>query len=316
MAIAFVVPVAPQLALRDEAPVQPHDAVRARDGANRWGAIRARRCSLDRSVLSMTSVSNDGAAIRAQHRALIFDCDGVILESEDLHRDAYNAAFRHFEVNYEWTPEYYDILQNTVGGGKPKMRYHFRKFGWPDSALGAAPNESEAQQNALIDALQDYKTEVYKDLVAKTPPRPGVLELMDAALDARDSKQLPLSVCICSASTKSSCLFTLDKLVGSDRVGRLDVVLAGDDVSKKKPDPLIYITCLEQLQAKGRGDLKAEQCVVIEDSLIGLQAAKGAGMKCLITTTSSTERQDFSGADAVYPNLAGVALDCVLSAGF
>lgn len=39
--------------------------------------------------------------------ALVFDCDGVILESEGLHRDAYNAVFKEFEVDYTWTPEYY-----------------------------------------------------------------------------------------------------------------------------------------------------------------------------------------------------------------
>jgi len=61
-------------------------------------------------------------------KALIFDCDGVILESEELHRVAYNAAFAHFDVKIdgqtvEWSPKYYDMLSNTVGGGKAKMRW-------------------------------------------------------------------------------------------------------------------------------------------------------------------------------------------------
>ena len=70
--------------------------------------------------------------------ALIFDCDGVILESEDLHREAYNQAFAHFGVAIDgepvvWTEEFYDVLQNTVGGGKPKMRWYFgeHKDAWP-----------------------------------------------------------------------------------------------------------------------------------------------------------------------------------------
>ena len=51
-------------------------------------------------------------------KCLVFDCDGVILESEDLHRRAYNAAFEHFDVRckdklVQWDPEFYDILQNT-----------------------------------------------------------------------------------------------------------------------------------------------------------------------------------------------------------
>ncbi len=63
--------------------------------------------------------------------ALVFDCDGVILESEDLHRRAYNAAFHHFNVccpqspePLVWTSEFYDELQNQIGGGKPKMRWY------------------------------------------------------------------------------------------------------------------------------------------------------------------------------------------------
>jgi hypothetical protein len=65
--------------------------------------------------------------------ALVFDCDGVILESEDLHRRAYNAAFHHFNVccpqspePLVWTSEFYDELQNQIGGGKPKMRWYIR----------------------------------------------------------------------------------------------------------------------------------------------------------------------------------------------
>lgn len=65
-------------------------------------------------------------------QALIFDCDGVILESEDLHRRAYNDAFSYFNVRcpsspsqdpLNWDTHFYDQLQNQIGGGKPKMRW-------------------------------------------------------------------------------------------------------------------------------------------------------------------------------------------------
>ena len=59
---------------------------------------------------------------------------GVILESEDLHRVAYNATFKHFKVQpkgegdyADWSVEFYDKLQNSIGGGKPKMRWYFGK---------------------------------------------------------------------------------------------------------------------------------------------------------------------------------------------
>ena len=70
-------------------------------------------------------------------QALIFDCDGVILESEDLHRRAYNDAFSHFNVRclsspsqdpLNWDSHFYDQLQNQIGGGKPKMRWFSSLF--------------------------------------------------------------------------------------------------------------------------------------------------------------------------------------------
>lgn len=62
----------------------------------------------------------------------------MILESEDLHRRAYNAAFDHFEVRVPagsgdivlWSSDFYDNLQNRVGGGKPKMRHFFGDMKW------------------------------------------------------------------------------------------------------------------------------------------------------------------------------------------
>ncbi|KAI5083126.1 hypothetical protein GOP47_0002869 [Adiantum capillus-veneris] len=183
-------------------------------------------------------------ALKASLEALVFDCDGVILESEDLHRRAYNAAFTHFNVvcpgsaqPLEWTSHFYDQLQNQIGGGKPKMRWYFKTYGWPSSTIFASAPESDTDCETLIDTLQDWKTEKYKDIIASgsVKPRPGVLELMDEA------QAKGLKVAICSAATKSSVVFCLDNLLGKDRLEQLDCFLAGDDVQKKKPDPSIYV---------------------------------------------------------------------------
>lgn len=233
--------------------------------------------------------------------ALLFDCDGVILETEELHRLAYNKAFQEFGLTIdglrvEWSVEYYDILQNTVGGGKPKMFFHFRNTtkAFPMVGDKKVP-ETENDQQALIDQLQAFKTDYFKTLLeTEGKARPGVLELMDAAF-----ADPTIAVGVCSAATKEAAVKTLDITLGQSRVDMLDVCILGDDVSAKKPDPLIYNTAREQL------GMAASQCVVIEDSLVGLRAAKGANMKCLITYTSSTESQDFyaEGADAKVPDL-------------
>ena len=104
-----------------------------------------------------------------------------IKNQEELHRRAYNASFDFYGLKIAGTPlvwsvEYYDILANTVGGGKPKMKFHFGENRWPvgaDFFDGAIPN-GEDEQNQLVDALQDKKTEFYKEIVASTATaRPG-----------------------------------------------------------------------------------------------------------------------------------------------
>jgi len=245
--------------------------------------------------------------------ALIFDCDGVIIETEELHRLAYNAAFQEagllIEGNpVEWSVEYYDILQNTVGGGKNKMFYHFRNTtkAFPTSKGNKVPApETAEEQQSLIDSLQDNKTNLYKELIKeKAEPRPGVIQLMDEAI--ADPK---CAVGVCSASTKAAVTKVLDVTLGEERRNSLDVCLLGDDVAKLKPDPLIYSTAAERL------GIDPSRCVVVEDSLVGLKAAKGAGMRCLITYTSSTSNEDFYayGCDAKVPDLGsrGITLEKV-----
>jgi HAD superfamily hydrolase (TIGR01509 family) len=242
---------------------------------------------------------------------LVFDCDGVILESEDLHRQAYNAAFEHFDVRcpdvpdstVDWTPEFYDELQNKVGGGKPKMRWYFNKHGWPTSTILPEAPQGEDEQAKLIDTLQDWKSEKYRDFIGsgKVLPRPGIVEVMDGA------RAKGLKVAVCSASTKESCIFTLSKLIGKERYESLDCFMAGDDCAKKKPDPSIYIEAAKRL------NVAPERCLVIEDSAIGLAAALGAGMHCVITTTASTASQSFDGAAAVYGDMSEITLDQLIS---
>ncbi|XP_022741172.1 haloacid dehalogenase-like hydrolase domain-containing protein At4g39970 isoform X2 [Durio zibethinus] len=221
-------------------------------------------------------------------QALVFDCDGVILESEHLHRQAYNDAFSHFNVRcppssqpLNWDPEFYDVLQNRIGGGKPKMRWYFKEHGWPSSTIFETPPEGDEERAKLIDTLQDWKTERYKEIIKSGTGK---------------------KLAVCSAATKSSVVLCLENLIGMERFQGLDCFLAGDDVKEKKPDPLIYVTAAKRL------GVSEKDCLVVEDSVIGLQAATKAAMSCVITYTSSTADQDFNDAIAIYPDLSNVRL--------
>ncbi|KAK9284753.1 hypothetical protein L1049_023930 [Liquidambar formosana] len=258
-------------------------------------------------TLRRSSTKPFSVSVSCALQALIFDCDGVILESEHLHREAYNDAFVHFNVRcppfspsqpLNWGPDFYDDLQNRIGGGKPKMRWYFKENGWPSSTIFETPPEDDADRVKLIDTLQDWKTERYKEIIKSgtVEPRPGVLRLMDEAKAA--GKKLS----VCSAATKSSVILCLENLIGNERFEGLDCFLAGDDVKEKKPDPSIYLTAAKKL------GVSEKDCLVVEDSVIGLQAATKAGMSCVITYTSSTANQDFKDAIAMYPDLSDVRL--------
>lgn len=178
------------------------------------------------------------------------------------------------------------------------MRWYFKEHGWPSSNLFEKPPEDDESRAKLIDTLQDWKTERYKEIIKSgtVEPRPGVLRLMDEA------KAAGKKLAVCSAATKSSVILCLENLIGMERFQGLDCFLAGDDVKEKKPDPSIYVTASKRLGVSER------DCLVVEDSVIGLQAATTAGMSCVITHTPSTADQDFKDAIAIYPDLSNVRL--------
>ncbi len=232
-------------------------------------------------------------------QALFFDCDGVLADTErDGHRIAFNAAFRESGLALEWSVERYGELL-TTSGGKERLRRHFDETdSWPVAA---------DRQDGFIRDLHDRKTRLFTGLVESgaLPLRPGVAALIDEAIAA------DIGLAVCSTSDRKAVQAIVEILLGADRAPHLPV-FAGDIVPAKKPDPAIY-----DIAAKSLG-VAPSRCLVIEDSRIGLQAARAAGMRCIVTRSAYTAAEDMTGADLVLPGLAGVTLtDCasILAAG-
>eukprot|EP00624_Nannochloropsis_granulata_P000719 evm.model.NODE_12861_length_6286_cov_12.196309.2 len=102
----------------------------------------------------------------------------------------------------------------------------------------------------MLNTLQDRKTDIYKDMIrgGTAQVRPGVLRLIEEARALRKGGReggVP-KLAICSASTKTSCLFVLDNLLGKEVLQHFDLILAGDDVKNRKPDPEIYSMASER----------------------------------------------------------------------
>ncbi|UCG55699.1 MAG: HAD-IA family hydrolase [Phycisphaerales bacterium] len=216
--------------------------------------------------------------------AIIFDCDGVLADTErDGHRVAFNRAFAEKGYGVEWDVELYKELLK-VAGGKERMRHYFDQTGWP---------ENVSDKDGLIKDLHKLKTDLYMQIIdsGELPLRCGVARFVDEAVAEG------VKLAVCSTSNERAVNMVVERLLGPDRKARFDAILAGDVVSKKKPDPEIYNLALERL------NLTPKECVVIEDSRNGLLAAKAAGMYCVVTTNGYTEDEDFAEADLVVSEL-------------
>jgi HAD superfamily hydrolase (TIGR01509 family) len=217
-------------------------------------------------------------------KALIFDCDGVLVDTEkDGHRAAFNRAFAKTGLDVNWDVDLYGELLK-ISGGKERMTHYFETHGWPPDTAG---------KDAFIKDLHALKTDLFMRIIGSgdLPLRPGVERLVDEAMTAN------LKLAVCTTSNERSVNAVLDSLLGAQRKARFAAILAGDIVSKKKPDPEIYNLAKERLGLPGG------ECVVIEDSRNGLLAAKGAGMRCVVTMSAYTKGEDFSEADRVVADL-------------
>lgn len=216
--------------------------------------------------------------------ALIFDCDGVLVDTErDGHRVAFNRAFVEAKIAHVWNVPLYGRLLRT-SGGKERMRAYFNEVGWP-----TPPSE----QDALITRLHALKTDLFMKIIdsGELPVRSGIKRIIDEAHAAG------IQLVVCSTSNERAVNGVVHRLLGPERASWFAGIFAGDVVHKKKPDPAIY-----QLAAT-RLNLDPARCVVVEDSRNGLLAAVRAGMTCIVTTSAYTVAEEFTEAAAVYPEL-------------
>ena len=216
--------------------------------------------------------------------ALLFDVDGTLADTEETHRQAFNAAFLEFRLPYDWSADEYEQLLK-ISGGKERLAHFFEKLSLPrserDRLLGS------------VAGLHRVKTERYAELVASggSPLRPGIKRLINEALAAG------VRVGIASTTTSANVAALLDAEMGPNAHKRFAVIACGDVVPAKKPAPDIYHLALATL------GIGPAQAVAFEDSANGLASAKAAGLFTVVTPTRWTAGQDFGEADLMLPHL-------------
>ena len=211
-------------------------------------------------------------------RAVIFDWDGVVVDSS-----------AHHERSWE-------IL--AAQRGLPLPADHFKRgFGKKNNVI--IPDLGWATEPAEVDVLAHEKEEIYRSLVRAKgiAPLPGVRELLAALRTAG----LPRAIGSSTERANLDCL--LDMM---DLRAFFDVIVSGEEVVHGKPDPSIFLLAAERLGFAPAG------CLVIEDALVGIEAARRAGMPVLaVATTEPLEA--LGGATAAIPDLRAVTVDTLRS---
>ena len=214
-------------------------------------------------------------------KAIIFDFDGVIANTEPLHCRAFALALTGLSLSItenEYFAHCAGLNDNAI------MRWVLDRAGLP------------ADETAIARTLK-VKDRAYEAMIGDSAGLllPGVHDWV-----VRAAGRLPLA--ICSGARRVE----IDKILGNAGLAEyFRVVVSAEDVESSKPDPAGFIRTLGLLQGFVSG-LAAQECLVIEDSLPGIAAAKSAGMKVLAVQTYRTA-EDLSAADLVVPDLRSVA---------
>jgi HAD superfamily hydrolase (TIGR01509 family) len=211
-------------------------------------------------------------------RAIVFDFDGLILETE---QPIYQSWLEVYEAHGEELP--YERWVQTVGS--TNATFH------PQHHL------EERLGRALGQEVLDQRIERRTALILGNPVLPGVVDLIDEARDRG------IKLGVASSSVGDWVRGHLSRLGILDR---FDCMRCRDDVAHAKPEPDLYLAVLECL------GVAAGEAFAVEDSPNGITAAKRAGMKCVAVPNPITERLDLSHADVLVRSLADVSLDEVI----
>lgn len=213
----------------------------------------------------------------AKIRAVIFDMDGTLVLSNYMHFEAYQKVFDKYGV----TADYEDFTQNLIGIGA----YNVIK--------------TVLERNGVsVDyaKLADIKKDIFNEMIEHTGPT--VVNGLYEFLDLVDAKKLARAVA--SAANKISIHEVLTSI---NIATRIPVIVSCEEVAFPKPAPDVFIEALAQINARENASnphhtpIRADECIVIEDTAHGIRAARAAGMYAIaLLTTQSKDRLTEAGA--------------------
>ncbi|MBL1435075.1 MAG: HAD family hydrolase [Rhodobacteraceae bacterium] len=217
-------------------------------------------------------------------KALIFDVDGTLAETEEAHRQAFNETFAASKMDWAWGVPMYGTLLKTTGG-KERMQEYQKTH---------RSHEPQMDRDQIQD-LHAQKTARYVEILASggLPLRAGVADLISRAQAAGLRLAIATTTSRPNVDALTACCW------GKTPEQIFEVIATGEHVKAKKPAPDLF-----ELALKGLG-LPAAECLAFEDSRNGVFSATRAGLRTIVTPGQYTANDDFSGAADVISSLEG-----------
>jgi HAD superfamily hydrolase (TIGR01509 family) len=215
-------------------------------------------------------------------KALIFDVDGTLAETEELHRQAFNEALASLGISWTWSQSLYRKLLRIAGGKERLLHYLVT---WHPQDLASIRNQ--------IPSIYDLKTRYYAAMLQERTIelRPGVARLFE------EVRASGVRLAIATTTNRDNVSALLQRALPSFRDSHFDAIVAGDEVAAKKPSPEVFEEALRRLR------LHASSCIAFEDSSNGVTAAQRAHLKVIATPSAYFSDDDFTGAHSVISHL-------------
>lgn len=213
--------------------------------------------------------------------AVIFDMDGLLVESEHLQSKSFEKVLKHFGIK----PEYNASGTIQIAGVTAKRNFELikRKHDIPLSP----------------DELVELKDEIYSEIIDEgIDPMPGAHKLI------AELRKVKTKIAVASSSIPGDIEKVLKQIKLFDE---FDAIVSGSEVSHSKPEPDIF------LEAAKRLGIKPNKCVVLEDAEVGVISAKRAGMFTVAVPNKFTSHNDFSKADKVIGSLEELSYEKIKS---
>lgn len=212
-------------------------------------------------------------------KALLFDVDGTLAETEEGHRAAWNAAFTCAGLDWNWDQTLYRDLLQTPGGRERLTRFANGRL-----------------TGAEVEAVHSEKDRRYRAKARDggIPLRPGVSDLI------AEARQRGLSLAIVTTTSRANAEALVSGTFGPGQCGLFSVWACAEDAQAKKPDPEVYRIALAKL------GIAPHEAVAIEDSRNGLLAAHGARVPVVFTRSLYMNEDDASEAQLILPDLSAI----------